>query len=92
MLKKELVRKVAKSIGMTQKVVDKVIDGYHEAVIDTVAGGQDVKLVGFGTYGAKKVSAKDIKLRGKIIHAEEKYKPKFVSAKDFTERVIEGRK
>lgn len=90
MLKKELVREIAKSTSHTQKLVSEIIEAYHETVMNTVAGGENVKIVGFGTYGTRKVSAKEIKLKGRVIKSTEKFKPRFSSSKEFTRRTVEG--
>ena len=90
MLKKELIKKIAIETNLTQKLVWQVIDAYHDVVIDTVSNGENIKIVGFGSFGRRKVTAKQIKLNGKIVNATEKWKPKFTASKDFVTSTIEG--
>lgn len=90
MLKKALIKKIAKDTGKTQKLVAEILDSYHDMVIEAVANGEEVKIVGFGKYTTRKVSNRVIQLKGREIHSEEKYKPRFVSSKEFVNRVVEG--
>lgn len=50
MNKGELVDKVAQATGITKKDVDKVITSTVEAVMEAVADGDKVTLVGFGSF------------------------------------------
>lgn len=50
MNKKELIAKVSKNSGFTQKDIAAVIDVLTDVVIETVAGGDDVKIAGLGTF------------------------------------------
>ena len=50
MNKAELIEKVAKETMGTKSDVEKIINSMVKQVKDTVKQGEDVKLVGFGTF------------------------------------------
>ncbi|NLA04663.1 MAG: HU family DNA-binding protein [Firmicutes bacterium] len=50
MNKSDLVGLVSEKVDMPRKDVEKVINTVVESIIDTVAGGEKVQLVGFGTF------------------------------------------
>lgn len=50
MNKSELVEVAAKEAGVTKAAADKVLSAIVGAVVQTVAGGDSVTLVGFGTF------------------------------------------
>ena len=50
MNKSELVEVAAKEAGVTKAAADKVLSAIVAAVVKTVAGGDTVTLVGFGTF------------------------------------------
>lgn len=50
MNKKELVEAVAKRTGYTQKAVHEVLTGIESVVTDTLSTGDNVALMGFGTF------------------------------------------
>ncbi len=50
MNKGELVSAVAEKTGLTKTDVEKVLNGTIEAVTETVAKGEEVALIGFGTW------------------------------------------
>jgi len=50
MTKAELVAKMASMAGITKSMADKAVDGFVAAVSDTLATGDKVTLVGFGTF------------------------------------------
>jgi DNA-binding protein HU-beta len=50
MNKSELVEVAAKEAGVTKAAADKVLSAIVGAVVQTVAGGGSVTLVGFGTF------------------------------------------
>ncbi|MBQ9688799.1 HU family DNA-binding protein, partial [bacterium] len=58
MNKEELVQEVAKKAGVTQKEAAEVIGALVETVQTTVAKGQKVTLVGFGTFESRKRAAR----------------------------------
>jgi DNA-binding protein HU-beta len=52
MNKSELVEVAAKEAGVTKAVADKVLTAVVDAVVQAVADGESVTLVGFGTFKA----------------------------------------
>lgn len=50
MNKKELIKVVAEKAEMTQKSTGIVVDAVIEAIVDTLADGEDVSLTGFGKF------------------------------------------
>ena len=53
MNKTELVKKVAAENALSQKQAAAVVDSVLDAVVDTVAAGEPVALLGFGTFSVK---------------------------------------
>ena len=50
MNKAQLVEEVAAEIGLTKKEVNNVVDAMVSAITDSLARGEKVTLVGFGTF------------------------------------------
>lgn len=58
MNKSELIAKIAEKSGLNQKDAGKALDGLTQAVFDALANGEDVTLVGFGTFKVTQRKAK----------------------------------
>ena len=58
MNKSEFIDAIAAKVGMPKSQVAKFIDAYNETVVKTVAKGQDVRLIGFGTFAVTKRAAR----------------------------------
>jgi len=56
--KGELIDKVANDLGFTKVEAKKVVECVFENISDCMAGGEAVRLVGFGTFGVKKREAR----------------------------------
>ena len=50
MNKNELITSVAGSAGLSKADAGKAVDSVFESIANTLAGGGDVRLVGFGTF------------------------------------------
>ncbi len=50
MNKAELVARVAEKAGLTKKDSEKAVSAVFECIEETLAGGEKVSLVGFGTF------------------------------------------
>lgn len=50
MNKTELIEVLAEKTGATKLLTEKVINAYLETVMDTVAKGENVSVVGFGAF------------------------------------------
>ena len=58
MNKSELIAKITEKSGLNQKDAGKALDGLTQAVSDALANGEDVTLVGFGTFSVKERAAR----------------------------------
>ena len=50
MNKSELIKNVSTASGLTQEQVTKALNGFESVVKLTLAAGEDITLVGFGTF------------------------------------------
>lgn len=63
--KDELIHQIAAKAGMNLKETSKVIDAFTEVVREDVAKGQEVRLMGFGTWNLRDVAPRKVKsIRG----------------------------
>ncbi|MBD1848989.1 HU family DNA-binding protein [Cyanobacteria bacterium FACHB-502] len=53
MNKGELVDKVAEKTGVTKREAEATLNALTESIMEAVAGGEKVTLVGFGTFEAR---------------------------------------
>ena len=60
MNKEELVQEISKKAKVTQKEAAEVLTSLVETVQKTVAKGEKVTLVGFGTFEARKRAARTV--------------------------------
>jgi len=58
MNKTELIKAVAEKTGESQAAAAKNVAAVFEAIEETMKKGETVTLVGFGTFGVKKVAAR----------------------------------
>ena len=89
MNKKQLVAKIADKLGVTKKETAAFLDAFVEVVTEALSRGENVKLVGFGTFevihkkerkGVNPQTKKPIKIPAKKV-------PKFKPGKDLREAV-----
>ncbi|MDO1560327.1 HU family DNA-binding protein [Brevundimonas sp. 2R-24] len=52
MTKAELIASVADKAGISRDQAKKAVDAFTDSVVDSLKNGQDVRLVGFGTFAA----------------------------------------
>ena len=89
MNKAELVEEVSGEVGLSKRETQKVIDAIIGTIGDTLASGEKVTLVGFGTFGVRQRKAR----RGvnpqtkESIQIPAKKVPKFTAGKDLKNRV-----
>ena len=57
MNKAELITSVAQKTGLTRKDADKVVASVLDTITETLASGEKVSLVGFGTFEVKERAA-----------------------------------
>jgi DNA-binding protein HU-beta len=48
--KNDLIATVAQTAGLQKKEAARAVDGVLDAITDALKGGQEVRLVGFGTF------------------------------------------
>lgn len=85
MNKADLVEKVAKQTSLTKMQSEEIIDAAFDVIAKAVAKGDDVKLVGFGTFSRmvrKARTGRNPKTGTKITIPATKV-PKFKPGKDF---------
>ena len=57
MNKNDLVAKVASSTGLSKTDSANVVDGVFNAITGSLSGGEEVRLVGFGTFSVARRNA-----------------------------------
>lgn len=89
MNKKELVEQAAKKAGLSQADTEKALSALTETIITSVAKGDKVQLLGFGTFGSKKRNERTAKnpKTGEIIKVAAATVAAFKVGKAFKERV-----
>lgn len=58
MNKTELLRSMAHKSGLTQKDCDKALSGFIESIKEALANGDNVALIGFGTFSVQERAAR----------------------------------
>ena len=89
MNKGELIDKVANEIECTKAEAKRVIECILKNVTGCLAKGDEVKLVGFGTFGIRKREAREARnpLTGKKVSVPAKSVPFFKASKKLKEKV-----
>ena len=59
MTKAELVTSLAEKSGLTKKDSEKALAAFIETVTDTLAQGESIQLVGFGTFEVRERAARE---------------------------------
>jgi DNA-binding protein HU-beta len=88
MVKAGLVAKVAE-IGITKKQAGEAVDAFIEAVKGSLAKGEKVSLIGFGTFNVKERAAREGRnpRTGKKIKIPKKKVPSFKPGKELKDSV-----
>jgi len=89
MNKKELVIAIATKTNLTRKQAGAALDAIITSIEDTVASGDKLALIGFGTFEARKIAAKKARnpRTGETIKVPAKTVPAFKPGKSFKEKV-----
>ena len=58
MNKAEMIDKIAEKTGVSKKQAEDMIEAFQEIATNTLKAGQEVTLTGFGTFMAKKRTAR----------------------------------
>lgn len=94
MNRNELLAAMAKLSKLTKSDCEKALKAFIEAVHHAVATGEDVRLIGHGTYTF--IERKATKARnprtGQVIDVAATKSPKFKAGKEFKDRVNKKRK
>ncbi len=59
MNKQDLVAKVAEKAGLSKKDAEGAVSAFVDVVKETVAGGDAVQLIGFGTFASRERAARE---------------------------------
>ncbi|GGC99195.1 MULTISPECIES: HU family DNA-binding protein [Aquisalinus] len=83
MNKNEFIDRVADLSGMTKADAGRAVDAVFDAITETLKKGDDVRLVGFGTFSAAKRAARDGRnpRTGETIKIPASIQPKFSAGK-----------
>ncbi|MBD3167674.1 hypothetical protein GF324_13825 [bacterium] len=89
MNKAELVDAIAKKTGETKRKTEGFVDAFVETVMDTVAKGEKVSVVGFGNFERKHREARKGRnpRTGDVIQIDAKNYPAFTPGKGFKDKV-----
>ena len=92
MRKADLVNEIANKTGVEKKTIEQVIESFMESVKESLIGGENVYLRGFGSFIVKKRAqkkARNISKNTEIIIPEH-YIPVFRPSKKVVDRVKEN--
>lgn len=89
MNKAELVASVAEAAAITKADAEKAIDGLFAAVTDTLKKGEEVRILGFGSFSVSNRAAKTGRnpRTGAEIQIAASKQPKFTAGKGLKEAV-----
>lgn len=89
MNKNDLVTAVAASAGLSKADAAKAVDGVLDAISGALAGGDDVRLVGFGTFAVSERAASEGRnpRTGETIQIPASKQPKFKAGKGLKDSV-----
>ncbi|MEM9706417.1 MAG: HU family DNA-binding protein [Pseudomonadota bacterium] len=83
MNKNEFIDRVADAADMTKADAARAVDAVFDAITEALKAGDDVRLVGFGTFSAQKRAARDGRnpRTGEAIKIPASIQPKFAPGK-----------
>lgn len=83
MNKNEFIDRVAASAGMTKADAGRAVDAVFDAITDALKKGDDVRLVGFGTFSSQRRPAREGRnpRTGETIQIKASNQPKFTAGK-----------
>ena len=89
MNKAELVERVSRKTAMTKVQSEQILDAALEVICSTVAKGDEVKLVGFGTFSRAMRKARQARnpRTGSTVSVPGGKVPRFKPGKDFRDQV-----
>jgi DNA-binding protein HU-beta len=88
--KAQLIASVAKETGLTKVDAEKAVKGTFDAIVGSLAKGENVTLIGFGTFSVYKRAARKGKnpRTGETIKIPAKSVPKFKAGKSLADTVL----
>jgi DNA-binding protein HU-beta len=89
--KNELIMQVAENAGLSKVTAAKAVDGVFESIASSLEGGNDVRLVGFGTFLTvhRKATEGRNPRTGEKIQIKAARLPKFKAGKGLKQQVAE---
>ena len=92
MTKADIVNEISQKIGIEKIAIEKIVESFMKSVKESMIGGEDVYLRGFGSFIVKKRAQKKARDIGKNkeIVIPEHYIPSFRPSKPFVNRVKEN--
>ena len=89
MNKAELIKAVASRAGISNADASSAVDGVFDTITDTLRGGSDVRLAGFGSFGVvhRKATSGRNPRTGEAISIAASNQPKFKAGKTLKDAV-----
>lgn len=89
MNKSELIQQIANKSGLSQKQAGEALNALTHSIAESLAKGETVQLVGFGTFGVKQRKARNGKnpQTGETIFLQAKNTPYFKAGKGLKDSV-----
>jgi DNA-binding protein HU-beta len=93
MNKAELIEQIAKDAGLTKVQANEVLNSFTNTVVSTLKKGENVTLVGFGTFSVSQRSARNGRnpQTGEVIKIKARKLPKFKAGKDFATKIANAK-
>lgn len=92
MTKADLVEQIADATGLTKKDTAVVVDGFLEAVKQSLARENNIEIRGFGSFKVKHRKARKARnpRTGEPVHVPDRMVPTFKPSKELKEMVMEN--
>lgn len=89
MTKTELIEKMAEKANLSKKDAENALSAFIDSVKETVAGGDNVQLIGFGTFVVRERSAREghNPRTGEVVKIAAAKVPAFKAGKAFKDAV-----
>ena len=89
MNKTELINSLAEKCNLTKKDTEAALKAFTETVMETLAQGDKIQLVGFGTFETRVRAAREGRnpRTNEVIQIPESFAPAFKPGKEFKEKV-----
>ena len=93
MNRNELSARVARKCGVTRTVAEAVISAMEQEIADTLYGGEEIRLHGFGSFELREMEERTSRnpRTGETIRAKEKRKAVFRFSKTINDRISGGK-